>query len=559
MNHVRLGRGGTADVHDGNTLELVDGPFDPTAHTADVRHVDLGRGRHNIPNLGVFLWRLGSYSLKDSTARAVAAHPGRYTFDPLGFDSPLFNPPRTEQAIEHLAEEVNVPGKLRRRALHAGLDADPPVEPPFGVSLDADDIDPSELAICDLTDPARLAPPGKKVAVDPELGRIALAQNAPAPAEVRVTWSYGFPGPLGGGSYDRRESLAAVVPTPRAVDWQIGVVENPTSPVLTDTFTDPNTGALPTWAGLAPTPPLALVAVMDSRTYGESLSVSIPPGCTLVIAAAKWDEEEDPLTGVERRVVGHAVADGCRPHVGSVTVVGQAPTATLAPGSLVLDGLLIEGDVTVSQGTLGHLRVAHCTIAAAAGAPNPARLRVGPGNVGLTVDVERTICGPIDVDQTTHLLSVRDSIVDGRGGGALAGPAVAVERSTVLGETDVRSLQASDTIFVGDVVVERRQSGCVRYSYLPLASRAPRRYRCHPAGDAEAVRVVPVFTSVTYGDPGYCQLAPDCPEEIARGADDEGEMGAFNLVQAAHRLTNLRAHLDEYLRFGLEAGTFFVT
>ena len=569
VNHVRLRHGGTADLRDGNLLELVDGPFDWTAHTADVRHVDRGRGRHNIPNLGVFLWRLGSYAITRSAARADVATAGRYTFHPLGFDAPLFNRPRTEESIEHLAEEVNVPGKLRRRALHAELQAGIPVDddgverflspadPVFEVSVDADRIDTSELAICDLTDPARLAPPGRKVAVDPELGRLALAPGAPVPKEVRVSWSYGFPGDLGGGPYNRRESLAAVISKHETIDWQIGVVEQPMQGLTETLMAQPN-GAIPTWAGLAKTPKLALVAVMDSRTYDEHVTLSIPPGCTLVIAAATWDEEEDPVTGVKRRIVGHASARDCRPHVKSVTVVGQAPTPTLAPGSLVLDGLLIEGDVTVGAGTLGSLRVAHCTIASAAGG-NPAKLRVDAGNIGLTVDVERSICGPIDVDATAHLLSVRDSIVDGGAGIALAGPAGVVERSTVLGATNVRTLQASSTIFDGDVEVERRQTGCVRYSYLPRTSHVPRRYRCHPANDAEALRVVPSFTSINYGDPAYCQLASNCPDEIARGADDEGEMGAFNFVQTAHRLANLRAHLDEYLRFGLEAGTFFVT
>jgi hypothetical protein len=42
------------------------------------------------------------------------------------------------------------------------------------------------------------------------------------------------------------------------------------------------------------------------------------------------------------------------------------------------------------------------------------------------------------------------------------------------------------------------------------------------------------------------------------GADDEGEMGAWHFVQAPLRLRNLRVALDEYLRFGLEAGVFIV-
>jgi hypothetical protein len=36
-------------------------------------------------------------------------------------------------------------------------------------------------------------------------------------------------------------------------------------------------------------------------------------------------------------------------------------------------------------------------------------------------------------------------------------------------------------------------------------------------------------------------------------------MGAFHFLQQVQRVRNVRASLDEYLRFGLEAGIFFVT
>jgi hypothetical protein len=99
----------------------------------------------------------------------------------------------------------------------------------------------------------------------------------------------------------------------------------------------------------------------------------------------------------------------------------------------------------------------------------------------------------------------------------------------------------------------------VRFSYLPIDSLAPRRYRCQPADVASAARVVPRFTSGTYGRLGFGQLAITCPGEIAAGADDEGEMGAFHFLQQTQRAASLRASLDEHLRFGLEAGLFFVT
>ena len=121
------------------------------------------------------------------------------------------------------------------------------------------------------------------------------------------------------------------------------------------------------------------------------------------------------------------------------------------------------------------------------------------------------------------------------------------------------SLEASNSIFTGAVTAIRRQVGCVRFCYLPLESRAPRRYRCQPADATAAGRVAPQFTALAYGRPGYGQLATACPAEIAAGADDGGEMGAFHFLHQEQRRKGLRAALDEYLRFGLEAGMFFVT
>ena len=87
----------------------------------------------------------------------------------------------------------------------------------------------------------------------------------------------------------------------------------------------------------------------------------------------------------------------------------------------------------------------------------------------------------------------------------------------------------------------------------------PRRYRCQPEPDADIERVRPIFSSLKYGQPEYCQLRPDCPDEIRRGADDESEMGALHDLYQAQREAHLRARLDEYLRFGLEAGIFYAT
>jgi hypothetical protein len=71
--------------------------------------------------------------------------------------------------------------------------------------------------------------------------------------------------------------------------------------------------------------------------------------------------------------------------------------------------------------------------------------------------------------------------------------------------------------------------------------------------------VRPIFTSLRYGDAGYCQLSVHCSEKIKSGADDGAEIGAFHDLYQPQRVANLRARLDENLRFSLEAGIFMAS
>ena len=116
----------------------------------------------------------------------------------------------------------------------------------------------------------------------------------------------------------------------------------------------------------------------------------------------------------------------------------------------------------------------------------------------------------------------------------------------------------------------RRQAGCVRFSYVPVPeSQTPKRYRCQPdlaladvpTSEQSLVRqrLRPSYTSVLYGAPGYAQLGLYCPDEIATGAQDGSEMGAFCHLRQPQRKANLQLRLEEYLRVGLEAGIFFAS
>jgi hypothetical protein len=70
----------------------------------------------------------------------------------------------------------------------------------------------------------------------------------------------------------------------------------------------------------------------------------------------------------------------------------------------------------------------------------------------------------------------------------------------------------------------------------------------------ERFRVRPIFNSVRYGTPAYCQLAECCAEEIKRGADDESEMGVFHNLFQPQRMANLAVRLDEYLPARMDVG-----
>jgi hypothetical protein len=195
----------------------------------------------------------------------------------------------------------------------------------------------------------------------------------------------------------------------------------------------------------------------------------------------------------------------------------------------------------------------------------------------VTVEIDHCILGAARIAAGSRVV-ISDSLLDASDESAIAyaapdgtaGGPLNVERCTLIGKVHTHFLElASDTIFLaalapGDnwpapVCSDIRQQGCVRFSHMPLSALAPRRFNSQPKTAADALRVRPRFTSLRYGDPGYGQLSLRCASEIRRGASDEAEMGAFHDLYQPQRETNLRVRLEEYLRFRLEAGVFYVT
>jgi hypothetical protein len=634
LNHLRPDHPATASLRDADRLELTGGPFERLPYGAEVRRIASGRGRYGIPNLGLYLWRLRSYPVTRGTVRPVAdPADGRYTFDPLGLAAhppgelrvPLFHTPRTAVETTHRADESDVPGELRRRPIFAELEArrravargDAPTGRYFGeaatfavyVGGAATPLPPEEVVVCDLagwdapgwTAPASVAfAPGRstKVAVDPQLGRLAALQGATA-APTQASYGYGFGGDLGGGPYPRWD---AEFETWAAPDWHVGVGKDGAT-VGSGTIYPTLSEAVDAWNDLPAAPPegrRGVIAVLDSQSYRESLTGSheivIPERSRLLVIAADWPVVETPPgSGHRYRKPGRFVPDGVRPHLrGDLAVHGTAPAGSGAPGGLVVDGLLIEGSLTVRPGNLGTLTLRHATLV-----PSAKGLTVEPStdegrrNHRLSIELLRVISGPISVPGETRELRITESIVDAAGASedAVDAPSSAarIVASTLLGRSRVRTLEADGSLFMGVVTAERRQQGCARFCFFPEGSRTPRRYRCQPdletderlahlaaarkaAGVArpsrrerEAVRaevgawLTPDFTSIGYGQPAYGQLGRTCPRQIAGGAEDGSEMGAFGFLRQPQREANLRTALEEYLRLGLEAGWFFVT
>lgn len=595
VNHVRLHCRATPDLRSMNALELLGGPFEQAQHCLDVRRIASGRGRYNIPNVGLFVWRLQTYPLERVTPRAAGGPAGRrFHVSPLGLDTPLFNRPQSEPEIAHLAEEPNVPGRLRRRALYEDratlASPEAPARsfyllgehPVLRVFFDGAQLQPEQILACNLEgwdEPGWSAPTSSlveatgrstQVAIDPDLGRLALLSGVTAPARIEVSFNYGFSADLGGGPYDRRQAADAALQG-REITWQAAV-----SPSIAAVGDEPifatMQAAVASW-NAQPAPKVGVITIADSATYEENLTganaIEIPAQSLLLIIAADWPVVTDPAIGDQaRRVVGQLTPAG-RPHQrGNISVRG---TGDLNPGGLMINGLLLEGNLTCLSGSLGQLRVEHCTIV-----PGEGALRVTAANTSLGITIERSICGPIELPESVPALRIVDSIISS---GAESDPGLhairspgapaKVQRATIFGTVEARSLEADNSVFSGRVRVERAQAGCVRFSFVPPGSRTPRRYRCQPdlaleeRTDEEQQIILeslrPEFTSREYSHPGYAQLGLACPAEIATGAEDGSEMGAFSSLQQPQRLANLYAALDEYLPFGLEAGIIFVT
>lgn len=527
INHLRPTNLRSPDLRDTEKLELLNKPFDTIPHTLDVRNIrdEKSKGYYNIQNVGIFLWRLYAYPIIN--APAFDHGDGKYSFSQLGYDIPLFSHPVTEPTITHLAEEVNVPSIIRRSQLKNHMQKYYGINKSILLIENGSPVSIDRIVVCNLGNEWKHRPSSGKIAIDPILGRIAfpIGEN---PEKVNVSYYYGFSADIGGGFYDREPSNFEVSNNNVKL-YRISKVKPvegtyPSIPV-----------AIGEWQGAQEKPNSAIFEILDSEFYEEPFHITLQENESIVIKSSQnqrpvlrsTDGTDDPL----------------------IQITGSKGSKVLIEG-LLFDQKMIK----VNPGDLQSLRINHCTLVPG----ENISIKVEGENNSLTLALQRSISGKIMTKESEARLEVKDSIVDAKEKDhhhhyyAVECYKASIENSTVFGKISVTLMElASNTIFTDMVTATRRQEGCVRFSYVPEGSKVPRLYRCLPL---EEEKLRPYFTSELFGDPGYAQLHKDVAQEIFNGGDNDAEMGAFNLLYQPQRLENLESSLDEYLRFGLEAG-----
>ncbi|MGH1403995.1 MAG: hypothetical protein ACRBDL_07105 [Alphaproteobacteria bacterium] len=607
INHVRHGAPAMADIGDVEAMALIDGAFDTQPRGVDVRHIDGTYGqeaRHHISNIGLYLWRLQSYSLSEVTARQRnnGGNDGFYFIDYARRDLCLFNKPKTEHDITQISQETNVPAPLRRIPLYMELEkrrqdivdgySVSPVwfdnAPPFRIYVqqqDGDDVTEipfEEILVCNLETFKR--PKKKKaythsrsgdvvelpiqVAIDPENGRIAFPSRV-KPFKVLVDYAYGFSGDYGAGAYQRYNDVSDL--TDREVNWHVAVTQSE-APVANSIFATLSE-AVEAWNN-QPAGTVGLISIMDNHIYEESLSgasgIAIPEGSLLVLSGADWPELPTENDGELRRIKGRVDGSGLAPRIiGNIDIRGGASINSDAPGEIILDGLCVTGNVNIDEGEnthLGMIDIRSCTLGNGSGI-----LQVNGDDTPLVVSCSKSVLSAVDIASGIQKLSITDTILS-KGIDARAA-FVSISSSTILGNVWAQEIFAQNTIFSDVVVTKRQQTGCLRFCFVSSGSVTPRKYRCLPdialkdseTGDALPsseqnrikARLVPSFTSEEFGHHAYGQLDEGCDVLFKNSAEDGNEMGIFQGLKGTYRQKNMTLAGREYLRFGLQYGALF--
>jgi hypothetical protein len=610
INHLQLTQGCTVDLRNTDTLERLDGAFEQIAHSLDIRR----NSRSQIPHIGIFIWRLKTYAVTKTPAYCLEEiSPNCYTFSILGNDTQLYVFPQPEIEPTQIAEELNLPTPIRRRALeidkqkfcqtgesvYYGEEKSLQiwVGTPTGTPFNLQPINFGQIIPADLSN-WQYRPLQNMVAVDPVLGRIIFPPRQLPKGGVWVTYQYAFSADIGGGKYNRQMQQPAKFQL-----YRVGKEGD---------YTNIN-AAINQWQSEYQLHPEeekyrhAVVEITDNGVYTERFDLNLTVNQSLQIRGANFTRPIIRLLDYQAEstdALRVTVEPGSRFTLDNLLITGRGvqiqqnlvdfPVFTTQ--EQLKENNCLPAKITIRHSTLVPGWSLHCNCEP----KRPAEPSLELFNLNGQIKIEHSILGSIQVNQDEIgadpvSIHISDSIVDATSrereaidgtGCVIAHAKLTVERCTVFGKVSVHSINlAENSIFDGIITVARSQIGCMRFCYVTPNSRTPRRYNCQPdlveaaiteVKDAtqlrmarlierdggrsdEGDRVRPQFNSIRYGTPTYCQLANSCAEEIKRGADDESEMGVFHDLYQPQREANLRARLDEYTPASMQAVVIYTS
>lgn len=475
-------RGGTVSLRDPALLTLVDGPFDPFAHVVDLKPPYGGAPGYNLPNLGIFLWRLEDYTVPVSkpvmpaapddiidltpAPAGLASFSARFNLHPMAEPMVLFNTHRfhADDDPPELSTLDAVPGPMPAARLTQDTPAGNPAAhikvatyaaPPPGAPTGEDPgltlhLPQAQFGattwkfrganLCAWEE--GLNPPlaEHEIVVDPARGRVVFGvasqanEAVPLRDKLLVSATHGFSGPTGAEPISRAGAPATWLEQMPQVT-QVSFHNSPAA--LRNAL-----------ANLASSGAPLIVEIQDSMTHELDLAAVIGVGneggkSVLRLGRSLWIR----AASGQRPVIKLARPLGFRPDV-----VGTNLEKTL---TVKLEGLYLTrgagfgaGDALIERAALNQLIIDGCTLdpggsLAFNGARQPIRDALKLTNdYGFTIPAEetafeqtpeilisRSITGPLALD-TDYLLSLTGSIVDAGSGVEAAAPDYAIHAAT---------------------------------------------------------------------------------------------------------------------------------
>lgn len=540
MRLVHPAMGAAVDFRDKAALARVGTALERSSRGVEVRRIDtLAKGRHNLGNIGLHVWPLRPWPISNHLLQPVVSGQRMFRFHPLGCDAQLFERAKARPDIRQPTTEADLPIPISRALLAEDVGRFYGDGRAIRIFVGSEEVPLSEIRAAHLGD--RSAPgaePWNRTAsadhclIDPELGRLVVGSNRSGP--VRISCNFARPFDIGGGEQARNASIGSIedaVLIPPSVDLSTRIAEH---------------GGAGTFL------------LDQSSAYRLGAAIRVPDGGLLRIIAADGRFPSVRLSGTCIITLGKGAKlelNGLRLHAGALQIEGDAQT----PGELRLrDCTLVPG----------HSLDRH-------GNPlNPGALSLDVRAQGMALLLERSILGPVELASDVEALFV-DCILDAGDAATLAirapagslRQAISLLRSTVAGRVETDSFTGgksiedkdadampatTDTLFLGAtpaITTARRQVGCIRFSLVPDGAVVPRLHRCTRGP-------IPAFVSRRYADPGYF-LLQHADEAIFRGAEQGGEIGAYNGAARTVRQDNLDRSIEDFLRFGHSAGIFF--